>query len=528
MKSPAGTDNPHLVADQSEVIAFLSRPETYGVSEEPVRFDTHAAIVFLAGDHAYKMKRAVRYPFLDFSTLEKRHAVCEAEIVLNRPNAPELYIDTVPVVRRGGGLALGGRGKVVEWLVRMRRFDPDDTLDHVAERGELTDELIAAVVAAISRMHRNAPVGDGDAATRRLGEWMRGNVKELAESPDVVPLDEVEELRRTSKAEFDRLRDLLLARGHAGFVHRCHGDLHLRNIVLIDGRPVLFDALEFDEALSTHDVLYDLAFLLMDLWQRGMHAETNRVLNRYLWLNHPVENIDGCALLPLLMSIRAAIRAKVAVSTARIEDRRKARREIAEARHYFAFARSFLARREPVLVAVGGLSGSGKTTVSAALAPGIGQTPGAVHLRSDVERKRLFGVAVTDRLPASAYTREATDQVYARLRDKADRALRAGASVVVDAVHADPAERAAIEAVAGENRAPFIGIWLDAPESVLLERVAGRVGDASDADADVVRHQLAGNVGRISWRRVDTTANDIIRRCQSLLAAHARRSAKRA
>jgi aminoglycoside phosphotransferase family enzyme/predicted kinase len=521
MKSPAGTDNPHLVADQSEVIAFLSRPETYGIAEDPVRIDTHAAIVFLAGDHAYKMKRAVRYPFLDFSTLEKRRVVCEAEIVLNRPNAPELYIDTLPVVHRGGGLALGGKGMVVEWLVYMRRFDPADTLDHVAERGELSDELIAALVAAISRLHRNAPVGDGDAATHRLREWMRGNAEELAESPDLMPPDEVEDLRRTSAAEFDRRSDLLLARGWAGFVRRCHGDLHLRNIVLIDGRPVLFDALEFDDTLSTHDVLYDLAFLLMDLWQRGMHAEANRVLNRYLWLDRGADNIDGCALLPLLMSIRAAIRAKVAVSTASFEDRRKARSAVAEARRYFACARAFMAPDEPVLVAVGGLSGSGKTTVSAALAPALGRVPGAVHLRSDIERKRLFRIGDTDRLPASAYTKEAGDEVYARLRDKAGRALRAGASVVVDAVHADPVERAAIEAVAGENRASFIGIWLEAPESVLLKRVATRTGDASDADADVVRRQLAHEVGRIGWHRVDTAAAGHMKRCRSLLAAHA-------
>jgi uncharacterized protein len=527
MKPPAAADNPHLVADQSEVIAFLSRPETYGVSEEPIRIDTHAAIIFLAGDCAYKMKRAVRYPFLDFSTLDKRRSVCEAEIVLNRPNAPELYIDTLPVVRRGGGLALGGRGTVVEWLVHMRRFDPANTLDHIAERGELSDELIAAVVAAISRLHRNAPVGDGDAATRRLREWMRGNAEELAESPDVVPPEAVESLRRASQVEFDRLNELLLARGRAGFVHRCHGDLHLRNIVLMNGRPVLFDALEFDDTLSTHDVLYDLAFLLMDLWQRGMHAEANRVLNRYLWLDRAADNIDGCALLPLLMSIRAAIRAKVAISTARIEARKKARSEIAEARRYFANASAFLVPAEPALVAVGGLSGSGKTTVSAALAFDLGRVPGAVHLRSDIERKRLFKAGDTDRLPASAYTKKASDEVYARLRDRAGRALRAGASVIVDAVHADPAERAAIEAVAAENRASFIGIWLEAPQSVLLERVAARAGDASDAEAEVVRRQLAQDVGRIGWRRIDTTAAGHVRRCRSLLAAHARRAAKR-
>jgi hypothetical protein len=401
----------------------------------------------------------------------------------------------------------------------MRRFDPADTLDHVAERGELDDALIASLVAAISRWHREASVGDGDAATRRLRAWMRGNVEELAGSRGAIPAAAVRSLDRASEAEFERVRALLLARGRAGFVHRCHGDLHLRNIVLVDGRPLLFDALEFDEALSTHDVLYDLAFLLMDLWQRDLHAEANRVLNRYLWLNDLVENIEGSALLSLFMSIRSAIRAKVALSTAGVEEPEEAQGEIADARHYFACARAFLARRKPALVAVGGLSGSGKTTVSAALAPAIGRAPGALHLRSDVERKGLFAAAVTDRLQPSAYSQEVTDEVYARLRDKAGRALAAGQSVVVDAVHARPAEREAIAAVAAGNRAPFLGIWLDAPETVLLQRVGGRAGDASDADADVVMRQLAYDLGDIGWHRVDTAAAGHLERCRALVDA---------
>lgn len=522
MKSPAVTGNPHIVADQSEVIAFLSRADTYGIAEDPVRIDTHAAIVFLAGEYAYKMKRAVRYPFLDFSTLARRRAVCEAEIVLNRPNAPELYIDTVPVVRRGGALVLGGKGSVVEWLVRMRRFNPADTLDRVAERGELNDRLIADLVAAISRLHRNSPAGDGAAATRRLQDWMRGNIRELAESPDLIGPDQVGRLGRVSQAEFDRLHDLLLARGRAGFVHRCHGDLHLRNIVLVDGRPVLFDALEFDEGLSTHDVLYDLAFLLMDLWQRGMHAEANRVLNRYLWLNGAAENIDGCALLPLLMSIRAAIRAKVALSTARLEGPQKADEDIAAARRYFAQAQAFLIPAEPALLAIGGLSGSGKTTVAAALAPDFGRAPGALHLRSDIERKLLMRVGETDRLPAAAYTPEVGDAVYACLRDKAGRALGAGISAVVDAVHGRPDEREAIAAVAAGHGVPFVGIWLEAPSATLIKRVAGRRDDASDADAVVVGQQLTRDPGPIDWHRVDTTADDHLERCRALLSAHSR------
>jgi uncharacterized protein len=513
----ANAGSPPVVDPQADVLKFLSQPETYGIATDPVRIDTHVSIVFLAGDYAYKMKRAVRYTFLDFSTLEKRRSVCEAEIALNRPNAPDIYVGTVPVVRGANGLALGGDGEVVEWLVRMRRFDPANTLDHVAERGALSDKIISDLVAAISRLHENAAVGDGAAATDRLMERIRGNIEELQESSEIVPPEDTERLLQTSEAEYERRRDLLLARGAAGFVRRCHGDLHLRNIVLIDGRPVLFDALEFNDAFATHDIFYDLAFLLMDLWHRDMHAEANRVRNLYLWLNAEPDHIDGCALFPLFMSMRAAVRAKVAFSTAKVGDPARARSDVAEGRGYFAWARGFLADTPPILIAVGGLSGSGKTTASAALAPGIGRPPGALHLRSDVERKRMFNVADTDRLPASAYSEAVGEEVYARLRDKACRALRAGESAVVDAVHARPAERAAIAEVARAKNVPFVGLWLDAPHAMLLERVCSRTGDASDADAAVVKRQLSFDTGSIGWHRIDTTTAGHIEHARAVL-----------
>jgi hypothetical protein len=243
----------------------------------------------------------------------------------------------------------------------------------------------------------------------------------------------------------------------------------------------------------------------MDLWQRGLTAEANQVLNRYLWRRDDAADIVGCALLPLLMSIRAAIRAKVAMMTAAFEDPESAKACIAEARRYFAFAEQFLVPVSPRLVAIGGLSGTGKTSVSARLAPEIGCPPGAIHLHSDIERKRLFKVADTERLPPSAYSQGTTDAVYRRLRDKADRALKAGQSVVVDAVHNQPAERDAIEAVARENGAPFAGIWLEAPRDILLKRVAERTGDASDANTSVVTHQLSQDSGPIHWRRLDAS-----------------------
>lgn len=512
----------HIVADQSAVIDFLSRPETYG-GEEPVRIDTHAAVIFLAGPFAYKMKRAVRFPFLDFSTLAKRRAVCRAELTLNRRIAPELYVDTVPVVRRGGALALGGPGRTVEWLVRIKRFDPNDTLDHIADRGGLSDEMLAGLVDAIARQHADAKIVRRGGATDRLLAWMRGNFDELREAPRIIPAGRIEALRKRSEDAFQRHEGLLRKREAGGLVRRCHGDLHLRNIVLIDRRPVLFDMLEFDDLFATHDVFYDLAFLLMDLWQRGRHAEANRILNLYLWQDGGTANIDGAALLPLFMSIRAAIRAKVAVSTAAMESGRHAKAALADARRYFTFAEKFLAPAKTILVAVGGLSGTGKTRVSEALALLIGRPPGALHLRSDIERKRLFEVADTERLSADSYTQESSDAVYDRLNDKAARCLAAGQSAIVDAVHGKPAERETIAAVAKRQKAHFTGLWLEAPTKLRKTRVGKRKEDASDADAKVVDIQAAYDVGPIDWHRIDASQDlpDVV---EDALAAIRKRS----
>jgi uncharacterized protein len=502
---------------QAEVFAFLEDPATHGIAERPQRIDTHAAAVFLAGRFAYKVKRAVRYPYLDFSTLDRRRAACEAEIRLNRENAPDIYLDTIAITRRGDALHLGDGGEIVEWAVRMRRFDPGDTLDHVADRGALDDGVLAVLVEAVVAAHDRAPAGDGEVATRRLAGVIEDNVSELA-GEAVFPSGRVVALGRAWEASYADVADLLRARGRAGHVRRCHGDLHLRNIVMVDGRPRLFDALEFDDDLATTDVLYDLAFLLMDLWERGHRNAANTVRNRYLWQRDADTDIEACAALPLFMSLRAAIRAKVALASLPHlgeVDREDAARA---AQDYFAAAETFMEPAPLRLVAVGGLSGTGKTTVSASLAPHIGRVPGAVHLRSDIERKRLFGVADTQRLPEDAYGKDVTERVYDRLRRRAMLALRAGQSVVVDAVHEREGERSAIEAVARDAGARFAGLWLEAEKEEMLSRVANRRGDASDADGTVVLQQLSRRRDGVNWTRIraDGEAEEV---CARALAA---------
>lgn len=493
----------HVVADQEAVFHLLADPATYGLAGPVTRIDTHGAVVFLAGENVYKVKRAVRFPFMDLSTLGRRHQACLREIEVNRPGAPDIYLGLVPITRRDERLQLGGEGTIVEWAVHMRRFDETMTLDRVVANGGLTSAVLAALARAVAASHEAAqrkPDTDSSAAMRHVAAEL---VEGLREAPDLFPPIRLTAFSAHVSRIFDRLSPLLDERARRGEVRRCHGDLHLRNIALINGRPVLFDALEFDEALATIDRLYDIAFLLMDIGVRGLGFEANQFLNRYLvecWNTPP---FDGLAALPLFIALRAAIRARVAAAG------RSHRTEVEsaaiglEAASYFAFAENALRPRPPRLVAIGGLSGTGKSTLAASLAPSIGPLPGAVHLRSDVERKRLHGIPELERLPAEAYSPEATQAVYETLRLRAGVVLRAGHGVIVDAVHQRPDERAAIEAVAHACGVEFVGLWLEAPVKALTARVDARRGDASDATADIVRAQAERDIGPMNWARID-------------------------
>ncbi|MBB6307065.1 AAA family ATPase [Xanthobacter tagetidis] len=503
--SPSGSPGNHVVADQGAVFAFLADPAAHGLpaGEHVTRIDTHGAAVFLAGPFAYKVKRAVLFPFMDFSTLEKRRAACSAEVEISGAGAPGLYLGVVPIVRRGARFALGGDGEAVEHAVKMRRFDTALTLDKVAERGALTPDLAKALARTVAAAHAAAPVKRGFDTAGRLASYLADNEREFAARPDLFPPGEAQALSRLSQEALARVAPLLATRSADGFARRCHGDMHLRNIVLIDGAPTLFDAIEFNDDIATCDVLYDLAFLLMDLWQRGAHRAANIVFNRYLWASDDAM-IDGLAALPLFLSLRAAIRAKVeAAGLGHLQGAALDEGE-ARVRHAFAAALGFLAGGPQAavrLVAVGGLSGSGKSTWAAQEAPALGRAPGAAIVRSDIERKRVFGIAETERLTSAAYAPAIGEQVYARIRALAARVLATGQSVIVDAVHARPDERAAVEAVARAAGVPFEGVWLEAPAAELVRRVETRTGDASDADAAVVRKQLAYELGEIGWRR---------------------------
>jgi predicted kinase len=306
-----------------------------------------------------------------------------------------------------------------------------------------------------------------------------------------------------------RCATLLDERAAAGLVRRCHGDLHLNNIVLWKGRPRLFDAIEFDDDVATIDTLYDLAFLLMDLDRNGQRQAANIVLNRYLWRSNTQLDLRGMRALPLFLALRAGIRAMVTAERAEQEQGSASVGDGQSACELLEAGIIYLTPSAPQLVAIAGLSGSGKSTLGRALAPEVGPAPGAIHLRSDLERKGLHGVDETSRLGPGAYTEKANRKVYATLRNKARQVLAAGHAAVVDAVFDRPEERAAIEEAAAELGVVFGGLWLEAPPSQLLDRVRARRGDASDATPEVVRRQLARDTGPLTtnWASIDAGGN---------------------
>ncbi|MGA8078952.1 MAG: AAA family ATPase [Xanthobacteraceae bacterium] len=492
---------------QAAAFGLLSDPATYG-GDAVRRFETHAAMVFLAGDRAIKIKRAVRYPFLDYSTLDKREAACRAELDINRKFAPQLYCGVVPITRQAdGSLALDGPGEPIEWAVDMKRFDEDQTLDRLAERGDLDDALTSKLAVTVAAMHARAEPVEAAPWLAAVAGFIADNTAAFRQHADLFPVGMAEEIDRKSKAALAQWHPLLAARGAAGLIRRGHGDLHLGNIAVLDGEPIAFDALEFDPIIAEGDLLYDLAFLLMDLVERDLTRAANAVLNGYFSASRRIEDCDGIAALPFFMSLRAAIRAKVTAARrdlAAPEDRAALAQS---ARRYFDLAIALLAPAKPAIIGTGGLSGTGKSILARALAPLLPPPPGALVLRSDVERKQAYSVAEHDRLPPQAYAAAVTEGIYRGLIDKAARVAGAGYSVIVDAVFAKASERAAIEAAAAAAEVDFSGLFLVTNLETRLQRIGSRGPDASDADAVIARQQEEFDLNSLAWTKIDASGS---------------------
>lgn len=484
------------VSDLDDITTFLRAR----LGPDAQVIDTHISRVVVGRERAYKVKKRVAFSYLDFSTREKRATAAANEVAVNRRTAPGIYLGLRRVTRTNdGALELDGAGETVETIVEMRSFDQADLFDQMAQRGALTAQLMTRLTERLVVFHRDAAPcfdfggADGMAQILALDEGA------LAGSGLATP-QRIAAFETALRERLAALAALLDARRATGKVRRCHGDLTLRNICLFEGEPTPFDAIEFDERLATIDVLYDLAFLLMDLTHRGLATHANLVFNRYL---DTADEIDGLPALPFFMAVRASIRAHVTATQAHAAQGEAADALGAEAQAYFDLAERLLAPKPPILVAIGGFSGSGKSTLAAALAPHTGAAPGARILSSDRIRKKLHGVAPTERLPQEAYAPAVSEHVYRAMRDEAARVLALGGSVVADAVFDRPQLADAIERVASDADASFQGLWLTSGRDEMARRIGARRGDPSDATIEVLDNQIARGASPAHWTRLD-------------------------
>ncbi len=475
-------------ANQKRLVAALRDPNRYPVIPSSVQLiETHISWVLLAGDFAYKIKKAIDLGFLDYSTLESRRFCCDEEIRLNRRTAPDIYLDTVPVGGSQDNPEIGAQ-PAIEYAVRMRRFPPERLMDALLVRGRVTLQHIDNLAAVIARFHAGLPsadMGSGFGTAASIGAAARQNFEQLraylTEEKDralIVGLD------AATEAEYAECEERFEQRRKLGFVRECHGDLHMGNILLDGDSPFLFDCIEFNPSLRWIDVMDEVSFTVMDLLHRSHPEYAWRLLNACLEASG---DYAGAGVLHFYLAYRATVRAKVCAIRAGqngiFEHARSD--ELAMCRGYLALGRQILGWRRPVLIITHGLPGSGKTTFSQFAL----QQMGAIRIRSDVERKRLFGLDALESSGPRAggiYGPEATLKTYARLHELANELLAAGFPVIVDAAFLKQEEREQFRLLAKRLSVPFAIATLQAKDHALRERIRQRRNDASEADVAVL------------------------------------------
>ena len=506
-QQPEAHEPDHELAHEPALLQRLLTPAAYPHPVTSVRLiETHISWVFLTGDYVYKVKKPVNFGFLDFSSLERRRHFCEEEVRLNQRFAPTLYLDAVPIVgppaaaRILNASDVCGAGEPIEWAVRLKQFDEAGRLDRLLDSGGLSTQGCVELAVEITRIQDRLEIADvaspwgtteavASAIDSTLGR-LREHRPEIRERVGSLELAVHRQLAACSGAFESRRR--------AGRVRQCHGDLHLANIVRHEGHFVPFDSIEFSDALRWIDVASDVAFLAMDLESRGRGDLATTFTSSWI---EAADDHQATCVLPVYLIYRAMVRATVAAirstqsNVGPPADPAAAAAANAESDRYLALAERLIVERRPLLVATSGVSGSGKTTVTGEVAAALG----AVRLRSDVERKRLFGMAATDRprdavQEAALYSSETSRRTYARLAERARLILAAGTSVVVDAACNRRWERRILADAAREAGVPMVWLSLEVPEAVAVARVAARQAggtDASDASVDIVRAQFA-------------------------------------
>ena len=515
--TPAGNDRLAHHALPRHLHGLL-KPAAYPHPVESIELvQTHVSWVLLTGRFAYKIKRPVQYPFVDLRSAEHRAFLCREELRLNRRFAADIYLDVCNVTSVGGEARIGGDGEVIEHAVRMVQFSREDELDRLLAAGRIDPAALGAFGRSLAEVHCRLPVAVAQApwgGAEQVRSLLLENLEQGKHaSAHYVEPGRLQILRKTLLERLEHRAGWIERRRAAGRVRECHGDLHASNVVMRDGRLLAFDCMEFSEAFRWIDVADEIAFLLVDLGALGHPAHAHAFLGGYLAEGGDYE---ACRVLDVYMAHRAIVRAKVTAigwaerARAGDADHGRARREV-EA--YVGAALAALAPKEPLLVLVGGLSGSGKTWLASRLAPPLG----AVHLRSDVERKRLAGLRETARTGSPVgqglYAPDVSSQLYGHLADCAEHVASGGYRVIVDATLGRREDRARFSALAARLGIAVRLLHCRASPEVLRQRIAQRHalgGDASEADLEVLRWQEAheepmGSGEDLAVLEVDTT-----------------------
>ncbi|MCY1274120.1 hypothetical protein D9M69_254330 [compost metagenome] len=496
------------------LIAALQNPALFPHPVESFRLiETHISWVLLTGRYAYKIKKPVNFGFLDFTSLEARKHFCEEELRLNQRLTEGLYLEVLPITGSEEAPVLGGDGPAIEYVLKCREFSQTGLLSDVQARGELSSAHIDALAQQIADFHQRTPqvpqenpLGTPEACMAPVRQNFEQIRPLLTEKADLQQLDALEAWAETS---FERLLPVFQARKTNGFIRECHGDIHLGNAAIIDERVVLFDCIEFNEPFRFTDVTADFAFLAMDLEDRGLKCHSRRFVSQYLEYTGDYQALE---LLNFYKAYRALVRAKIALfSLAHLSDAVQKAATLRQYRNYANLAESYSAIPSPFLAITHGVSAVGKSQVALRLVEALG----AIRLRSDVERKRLFGEQKADsqdQLGAGIYSPGASEATYQHLHQLAGGILRAGYPVVLDATYLKQAQRAAAWEVAEETGVPFLILDCEAPENVLAGWLAQRQAegsDPSDATLDVIHSQQASREPlsaeeQAHSRRVDT------------------------
>lgn len=476
------------------IAAGLLLPAAYPHAVKDLRLiETHISWVLLTGEYAYKVKKPVDLGFADFTTLERRHHFCEEEVRLNRRLAPDLYLDVVPIGGSYDSPRVSTDGEPIDYAVRMRQFPQESLLGNVLARGALLPEHIDSLAAEIAEFHARVSPAPSDSAfgtPDRVWQAAAEALGRVEPSPDDPLL--VERLRNLCRHEFLLRLDDFSVRKALGLVRECHGDMHLGNMLLSDGNVVIFDGIEFNDEFRWIDVMSEVAFAVMDLDDRGRPDYARRLLNAYL---ERTSDYAGVTVLRFYLAYRAVVRAAVAsIRLEQAEAAAEVRSRLSTELHgYVDLADRYLQPAMPMLVITHGVSGGGKTTVTESILEAIG----AIRIRSDVERKRLFGKAPLDRTAAATrtgiYSAASTEKTYGRLAELAETIVRAGFPAIVDATFLQREERDRFRRLAERLRVPLAILDIRADDAVLRERIMRRLAtgdDASDAGLAVLEHQL--------------------------------------